>query len=433
MENKDKMDKLVSLCKRRGFIFPGSEIYGGVGSTYDYGPLGVLLKNNVRQEWWRSVVQIRPDMVGLDAAILMNSKVWEASGHVAGFTDPLVECKGCHKRYRADHLIESAESGMGGMREKPIEITDLRCEKCGGEFTDIRNFNCMFKTTIGPVEEEGSVAYLRPETAQGIFVNFANVRETSRKKLPFGVAQVGKSFRNEITPGNYTFRTREFEQMEIEYFVKPGTDEEAFEDWMKWELTWFKGLGIKPDALRHYEHPKEKLSHYSKRTVDVEYMYPWGWGELCGLANRTDFDLKQHSKHSGQELSYFDDETNERFTPYVIEPSFGLDRTVLAFLLDAYEEIDGGRSNTTESNKEIETVLRLHPRIAPIKAAVLPLSKKEPLHSIGSAVRDSLAKRWMVQFDESGSIGRRYRRQGASPLILIPQTTMPLPFATAIR
>ena len=411
----DKMDKLVSLCKRRGFIFPGSEIYGGVGSTYDYGPLGVLLLNNIKQEWWRSVVQERTDMVGLDAAILMNSKVWEASGHVAGFTDPLVDCKGCHKRFRADHLIEEAmgDAGeeMAGMKEPTVDIKDLKCPKCGGEFTDIRHFNGMFKTNVGPVEDAGSVAYLRPETAQGIFVNFKSVLDTARKKLPFGIAQIGKAFRNEITPGNFVFRTREFEQMEIEYFVKPGTDEEHFEYWKNWNMEWFKGLGISPDNLRFYEHPQEKLSHYSKRTVDVEYQYPWGWGELNGLANRTDFDLKQHTEHSGQDMTYFDPETNERYFPYVIEPTFGVTRTLLALLLEAYQQVDGGRTETTDSNKEAETVLRLHPRLAPIKVAVLPLSKKEPLKEIAENLRYRLAKKWMVQYDESGSIGRRYRRQ----------------------
>jgi glycyl-tRNA synthetase len=409
MDTDQKMEKLIALCKRRGLLFPGSEIYGGFGSSYDYGPLGVALKMNVKNEWWRQLVQMRRDVVGLDAAIIMNPKVWEASGHVAGFTDPLVDCKGCHKRFRADHLVEAATEGMPGMHEKPIEISDLRCPECGGEFTEVRQFNCMFKTSVGPVEDSASVAYLRPETAQGIFVNFALVRDAARKKLPFGIAQIGKAFRNEITPGNFIFRTREFEQMELEYFVKPGTDEEAFEDWAKWSVEFYASLGVKRDNLRQYEHPKEKLSHYSKRTVDVEYLYPWGWGELCGCANRTDFDLKQHSKHSGTDLSYFDEATGERYTPYVIEPSFGADRAVLAFLLDAYEEIDGGRS--ADSNKEVETVLRLHPRLAPVKVAVLPLSKKEPLTGLAEEIRVALARRWMVQYDETGSVGRRYRRQ----------------------
>ncbi|MEA3249089.1 MAG: glycine--tRNA ligase [Patescibacteria group bacterium] len=409
--NTETMDKIVSLAKRRGFLFPGSEIYGGMGSTYDYGPLGVLLKNNVRKAWWDMMVQRRDDIVGLDAAILMNPKTWEASGHLTGFTDPLVDCKACKKRFRADHLVESHIAGMPGLKEEQVDMKDLKCPECGGEFTDIREFNLMFKTFMGPVEDEASVVYLRPETAQGIFVNYANVQQTSRKRIPFGIAQVGKSFRNEITPGNFIFRTREFEQMEMEFFVKPGTDEEWFEHWKQFMMDWFTELGVNEDKLRYYEHSKEKLSHYSKRTVDLEYEYPWGWGELWGCANRTDFDLKQHSEHSGQDLSYRDPETNEKYTPYVIEPALGLDRSVLTFLIDAYEEIDGGRTTTTESAKDVETVLRFHPAIAPVKAAILPLSKKEPLASTAKEIRDALSRRWMVQYDETGSIGRRYRRQ----------------------
>jgi glycyl-tRNA synthetase len=413
-QNNEKMEKIVALSKRRGFMFPGSDIYGGIGSTYDYGPLGTLLKNNVRAAWWRAMVQERDDMVGLDAAIIMHPKVWEASGHVAGFSDPMVDCKKCKKRFRADHLVEAEEAKgaeMGGLREKPVEIADLRCPSCGGEFTDVRQFNMMFKTSMGPVEDASSMVYLRPETAQGIFVNFGNVRDTARKKMPFGIAQTGKSFRNEITPGNFIFRTREFEQMEMEYFVKPGTDEEWFEYWKDFMLGWFTSLGMKADNLRFYEHPKEKLSHYSKRTVDLEYAFPWGWGELWGCANRTDFDLNQHAKHSGQDLSYRDEVTNEKYVPYVIEPALGLDRAVLTFMLDAYEEIDGGRTTTTEAAAEVETVLRFHPAIAPIKAAIFPLSKKEPLVGIAKDIRATLAKRWMVQYDETGSVGRRYRRQ----------------------
>ncbi len=405
------MEKVVALAKRRGFIFPGSEIYGGLGSAYDYGPLGVLLKNNVRQAWWRSVVQRRDDVVGLDSAILMAPKVWEASGHLQSFTDPLVDCKGCKKRFRADHLLEARSREMKGLREKPLTIKDVRCPECGGELTDIRQFNMMFKTFMGPLEDAAATVYLRPETAQGIFVNFLNVQQTARKRLPFGIAQTGKAFRNEITPGNFTFRTREFEQMELEYFVKPGTDEETFEAWKDFMLEWFVGLGGKAEHFRFYEHPKADLSHYSKRTVDLEYEFPWGWAELWGCANRTDFDLKQHSQFSGQDLSYRDDITNERYIPYVIEPSLGLDRAVLAFLIDAYEEIEGGRSTTTEANKEIETVLRLHPALSPVKAAILPLSKKEPLIGIARQLQSDLAKRFYVQYDEVASIGRRYRRQ----------------------
>ena len=405
------MEKIVALAKRRGFLFPGSDIYGGIGSTYDYGPLGVLLKNNVRQAWWRAMVQSREDVVGLDAAIIMHPKTWEASGHLAGFTDPLVDCKKCKKRFRADHLLESKGLSMKGLKEKPTLMSEVKCPECGGELTDIRMFNLMFKTFMGPLEDAANTVYLRPETAQGIFVNFANVRDTARKRLPFGIAQCGKSFRNEITPGNFIFRTREFEQMEMEYFCKPGTDEETFEYWKGFMMDWFAGIGVRRDSLRYYEHPKEDLSHYSKRTVDLEYKFPWGWAELWGCANRTDFDLKQHAKFSGQDLSYRDDLTNERYVPYVVEPALGLDRAVLTFLIDAYEEIDGGRSTTTESNKEVETVLRLHPAIAPIKAAVLPLSKKEPLTGIAKEIRAKLAERWMVQYDEVASVGRRYRRQ----------------------
>ncbi|HTK04580.1 MAG TPA: glycine--tRNA ligase [Candidatus Eisenbacteria bacterium] len=410
-EVAEKMDKIVALSKRRGFLFPGSEIYGGIGSTYDYGPLGSLLKKNVREAWWKAMVQSRDDMVGLDAAIIMHPKTWEASGHLAGFTDPLVDCKSCKKRFRADHLLEAKSAEMSGLREKPVEMSEVRCPSCGGELTDIRNFNLMFKTTMGPLEDAASVVYLRPETAQGIFVNFGNVRDTARKRIPFGIAQTGKSFRNEITPGNFIFRTREFEQMEMEYFVKPGTDEETFEYWKQFMMDWFVGLGLKQDHLRFYEHPKEKLSHYSKRTVDLEYAFPWGWGELWGCANRTDFDLKQHAKFSGQDLSYRDDLTNEKYVPFVIEPALGLDRAVLTFMLDAYEEIEGGRTTTTEAATEVETVLRFHPAIAPIKAAIFPLSKKEPLASTARALREKLARRWMVQYDDAGSVGRRYRRQ----------------------
>ncbi|MBI5134948.1 glycine--tRNA ligase [Candidatus Uhrbacteria bacterium] len=405
------MDDIVSLAKRRGFIFPSSEIYGGLGSVYDYGPLGVALKNNIRRAWWTAIVQQRDDIVGLDSAILMNSKVWEASGHLKGFTDPLVDCKSCKRRFRADHLLEASAMTMPGMKEKPIEISHIRCPECGGELTDIRQFNLMFKTHMGPVEDESSVAYLRPETAQGIFVNFSNIVQTSRKKIPFGIAQAGKSFRNEITPGNFIFRTREFEQMEMEFFVKPGTDDEWFEYWKNFMMDWFTGLGVRREKLRFYEHPKEKLSHYSKRTVDLEYEFPWGWGELWGCANRTDFDLKQHAQHSGQDLSYRDETTGEKYVPYVIEPALGLDRALLTFLLDAYEVIEGGRTTTTESNKEQETVLRFHPSIAPVTVAILPLNKKEPLMKIAQEIRGVLNKRWAVAYDDTGSIGRRYRRQ----------------------
>ncbi|MBM3158096.1 MAG: glycine--tRNA ligase [Chloroflexi bacterium] len=379
------MDKLVSLCKRRGYIFPSSEIYGGMGACYDYGPLGVELKNNVKKAWWKAVVQEREDMVGLDASILMHPQTWVASGHVEGFADPLVDCKQCKQRWRADH------------------IKDGKCPACGGELTEARMFNLMFKTFVGPVEDEASVVYLRPETAQGIFVNFQNVQNTTRKKLPFGIAQMGKSFRNEITTGNFIFRMREFEQMEVEYFVKPGTDEQWFKHWVEERFNWYINLGIKRDNLKLRQHAKDELAHYARDCYDVEYLFPIGWSELEGIANRTDFDLKQHAKFSGKDLSYFDEDTKERFVPYVIEPSAGVDRSVLAFLADSYDE---------EKDKEgLRVILRLHYDLAPIKVAVLPLSRNEKLAPLSKEVYDSLRKCWMVQYDDAQSIGRRYRRQ----------------------
>lgn len=383
--SKVDMDKLVSLCKRRGFIFPSSEIYGGMGACYDYGPLGVELKNNVKKAWWKAVVQQRDDMVGLDASILMHPQTWVASGHVEGFADPLVDCKQCKQRWRADH------------------IKDGKCPACGGELTEPRMFNLMFKTFVGPVEDEASVAYLRPETAQGIFVNFQNVLNSTRKKLPFGIAQMGKSFRNEITTGNFIFRMREFEQMEIEYFVRPGTDEQWFKHWVEERFNWYTNLGIKKDNLRLRQHAKDELAHYARDCYDIEYLFPIGWSELEGVANRTDFDLKQHAKFSGKDLSYFDEETKEHTIPYVIEPSAGVDRSVLAFLADSYDE---------EKDKEgLRVILRLHYALAPIKAAVLPLSRNEKLLPISREVYNSLRNCWMVQYDDAQSIGRRYRRQ----------------------
>jgi len=379
------MDKLVSLCKRRGFIFPSSEIYGGLSACYDYGPLGVELKNNVKKAWWKTVVQERDDMVGLDASILMHPQTWVASGHVEGFADPLVDCKQCRQRWRAD------------------QIKDGKCPTCGGELTEPRMFNLMFKTFVGPVEDEASVVYLRPETAQGIFVNFQNVLSSTRKKLPFGIAQMGKSFRNEITTGNFIFRMREFEQMEIEYFVKPGTDEGWFKQWVEARFNWYSDLGIKKENLRLRQHGKDELAHYARDCYDIEYLFPIGWSELEGIANRTDFDLKQHAKYSGKDLSYFDDETKEHFIPYVIEPSAGVDRSILAFLADSYDE---------EKDKEgLRVILRLHPALAPIKVAVLPLSRNEKLLPLSKEVYDSLRSCWMVQYDDAQSIGRRYRRQ----------------------
>ncbi len=383
--SKVTMEKLVSLCKRRGFIFQSSEIYGGIASCWDYGPLGVELKSNVKAAWWKSIVQDRDDVVGLDASILMHPQTWVASGHVADFADAMVDCKSCKQRWRID------------------DIKDEKCPACGGELTEPRKFNLMFKTFMGPVEDAASQVYLRPETAQGIFVNFQNVLNATRKKLPFGIAQIGKSFRNEITPGNFIFRTREFEQMELEYFVKPGSDEEWFRYWVEERHRWYIDLGIREENLRLRQHAKDELAHYAIDCYDVEYLFPMGWSELEGIANRTDFDLRQHSQFSGQDLSYFDEETKERVIPYVIEPSGGVDRTTLAFLVDAYDE---------EQDKEgLRVLLRLHPALAPIKVAVLPLSRNEKLVPTSREVYSELRKCWMVSYDDAQSIGRRYRRQ----------------------
>lgn len=379
------METIVSLAKRRGFVFPSSEIYGGFGSFWDYGPLGVELKNNVKRAWWRSMVYERDDMVGIDSSIIMHPHVWVASGHVDSFTDPLVDCKVCKNRFRADDLVEQ------------------KCPICGGELTEARQFNLMFKTFVGPVESDASVAYLRPETAQGIFVNFTNVQATTRKKLPFGIAQIGKSFRNEITPGNFTFRTREFEQMEVEYFVRPGTDEQWHQTWIEDRFQWYQRLGIRSENIRMRPHCENELAHYAKGCADVEYLFPMGWAELEGIANRTDFDLKQHSMHSNRDLSYFDDETGEHIVPYVIEPSAGADRATLAFMIDAYDE--------EPDNTGTRVVLRFHKDIAPIKVAVLPLSKKEPLIRVAKDIEQQLRKTFVVAYDETGSIGKRYRRQ----------------------
>ncbi|MEK7606782.1 MAG: glycine--tRNA ligase [Patescibacteria group bacterium] len=400
------MEKIVSLCKRRGFIFPGSEIYGGLGGTWDYGPLGALMKNNIRELWKKRFVQERNDVEYIEGAILMNRRVWEASGHVEGFTDLLVECKKCHARFRADHMEEGQYVGQGKAKAKN------QCAMCAGkEFTEPRQFNMMFETYIGPVHEEGHKVFLRPETAQSMFTNFKNVLESTRRRPPFGIAQAGRCFRNEIQTGNFIFRSRELEIAEIEYFVKPGEDEKFFDHWLdEWE-KFYLDLGIHKEKLRRYEHPKEKLSHYSKRTVDIEYEFSFGWGEIAGVANRTDFDLKRHSEFSGQDLSYFDPESGERSTPYVIEPTMGVDRAMATCLMDAYEEVEGGRTTTTESNKEAEMVLRLHKSIAPIKVAVLPLSKKEPLTQLASGIARDLRKMFFTAYDETASIGRRYRRQ----------------------
>ncbi len=385
MPDKVDMEKIVSLCKRRGFVFQSSEIYGGLGSCWDYGPMGVELKRNVKDAWWKAIVQERDDVVGIDTSIMMHPKVWKASGHVDSFTDPLVECKSCHLRWRAS------------------EINNQLCPKCGGELTEPRMFNLMFKTFMGPVEEEATTIYLRPETAQGMFVNFENVITTSRKKLPLGIAQIGKSFRNEITPGNFIFRTREFEHMELEYFVKPGTDEHWLNYWVKERFNWYVKLGIKEENLRLRQHSKDELAHYAKDCYDIEYLFPMGWSELEGIANRGDYDLTQHAKHSGRDLSYYDGENNERYIPYIIEPSAGVDRSVLALLIDAYhEEVVEG---------ETRVVLHLHPSLAPMKVAVLPLSRNEKLTPLAKEIYKQLCPSFMTCYDDSQSIGRRYRRQ----------------------
>lgn len=409
------MDNIVNLCKRRGIVFPSSEIYGGIGSTWDYGPIGVHLKNNVKAAWWRSVVQERDDVVGLDAAILMHPDVWKASGHVESFHDPMVDCKKCKKRFRADHLVESMMSAEDAVNYTPQEIGELEkalagvpCPSCGGELTSIRQFNLMFKTHMGPVEESAAVVYLRPETAQGIFVNFKNVVNSTRKKVPFGIAQIGKSFRNEITPGNFIFRTREFEQMEIEFFTRPEEAMDWHKSWLEARYNWYVSLGIKPENLRLRPHEGDELAHYACACSDVEYKFPIGWSELEGIANRTDYDLKQHMAVSGKDLSYFDESTGERFVPYVIEPSGGCDRALLAFLCDAYDEVSGGRG---DAGAESEVVLRLHPRLAPIKAAILPLAKKSGLPEIAKGLQNELRKNMMTEYDDARSIGRRYRRQ----------------------
>jgi glycyl-tRNA synthetase len=394
------MDKIVALCKRRGFVFPSSEIYGGIGSTYDFGHYGVLLKGNVKGEWWRAMLSERDDVVALDSAILQHPRVWEASGHVGGFTDPLVDCRTCKQRFRADHLDQLACGQKPSKHPGEAEACDL---------TEAREFNLMFETTVGPVRESGSIAYLRPETAQGIFINFKNVLQFARKKPPFGIAQVGKSFRNEITPGNFIFRTREFEQMEMEYFVPPAEAERWYAYWKEERRRWYEELGLRSDHLRLREHEADELSHYSSGTADVEYLFPIGWSELEGIANRGDFDLTAHAQHSGDKLEYFDQATGERYVPHVIEPAAGADRAVLAFLVDAYdeEEVEG----TQEGTGEQRTVLKLHPRLAPVKAAVLPLVRKDGQPELAREVHTAVRALMHAEYDEGGSIGKRYRRQ----------------------
>ncbi|MBO5023058.1 MAG: glycine--tRNA ligase [Clostridia bacterium] len=418
MKHEEKtMEKIVALCKNRGFIFPGSEIYGGLANTWDYGPLGVELKNNIKKAWWKKFVQENRYNVGLDAAILMNPQTWVASGHLAGFSDPLMDCRECHERFRADKIIEDYCAETSTTLEKPIdaftqaemkafvEEHNIPCPTCGKHnFTDIRQFNLMFKTFQGVTEDAKNTVYLRPETAQGIFTNFTNVQRTTRKKLPFGIGQIGKSFRNEITPGNFIFRVREFEQMELEFFCKPGTDLEWFAYWRSFCHNWLLSIGLKDEHIRLRDHDPEELCFYSKATTDFEFLFPFGWGELWGVADRTDYDLTQHQNTSGKDMTYFDPETNEHYIPYVVEPSLGVERSLLAVLCDAYDEevID-------EAKKDVRTVLRFHPALAPIKVAVLPLSKK--LSDKAMEIYDTLAKHFPVDFDDAGSIGKRYRRE----------------------
>ncbi|MBO2459651.1 glycine--tRNA ligase [Actinomadura violacea] len=407
----DVLDTIVNLAKRRGLVYPSSEIYGGLRASWDYGPLGVELKNNVKRQWWKSMVQGRDDVVGLDSCVILAREVWEASGHVQAFVDPLTECQSCHKRFRADHLEEAYEEKHG--RPPANGLADITCPNCGvkGSFTEPKMFNGLLKTYLGPVEDESGLAYLRPETAQGIFINYLNVQQSARRKVPFGIGQIGKSFRNEITPGNFIFRTREFEQMEMEFFVKPGSDEEWHQYWIDERLQWYVDLGIRKENLRLFEHPAEKLSHYSKRTVDVEYKFDFvgsEWGELEGIANRTDYDLTTHSKASGTDLSFFDQESGERFTPYVIEPAAGVDRCTLTFMMDAYAEDEAPNA---KGKLEKRTVMRLDRRLAPVKVAVLPLSRNADLSPKARDLAARLRRNWNVDFDDAGAIGRRYRRQ----------------------
>ncbi|UBH04579.1 glycine--tRNA ligase [Leucobacter sp. Psy1] len=411
MAEQSRLDKVISLARHRGFVFQAGEIYGGSRSAWDYGPLGTALKENIKKQWWRAMVQKRDDIVGIDSSVILPKQVWEASGHVEVFSDPLVECKNCHKREREDHLIEAFEEKKG--RAPKDGLAEIVCKNCGtrGEWTEPRAFSGLLKTYLGPVDDEAGLHYLRPETAQGIFVNFANVLQAARIKPPFGIAQIGKSFRNEITPGNFIFRTREFEQMEMEFFVEPGTDDEWQQYWMDERMRWYTDLGINPENLRFYEHPQEKLSHYSKRTADIEYKFGFtggDWGELEGVANRTDFDLSTHAKASGKDLSYFDQAKNERWTPYVIEPAAGLTRSLMAFLVDAYreEEVPNAKGGT-----DTRTLLALDPRLAPVKAAVLPLSRNEKLSPLAKEIAQDLRDDWNIDFDDAGAIGRRYRRQ----------------------
>ncbi|SDN74528.1 glycyl-tRNA synthetase [Actinomyces ruminicola] len=407
------LDRVINLAKRRGFVFPCGEIYGGTRSAWDYGPLGVELKENIKRQWWQYMVRSRDDVVGLDSSVILPRETWVASGHVAAFTDPLIECTSCHKRLREDELQEAYAAKHGIDNPDTVTLEQLVCPNCGtrGAFTEPKAFSGLLKTFLGPVDDEAGLHYLRPETAQGIFINFTNVMSVARKRPPFGIGQVGKSFRNEITPGNFIFRTREFEQMELEFFVEPGTDEQWHQYWIDYRKAWYTDLGISEDNLRLYEHPKEKLSHYSKRTVDLEYRFGFvggEWGELEGIANRTDFDLSTHAEHSGKDLSYFDQGKNTRWTPYVIEPSAGLTRSLMAFLVEAYTEDE---APNTKGGVDKRVLLRLDPRLAPVKAAVLPLSRKEELTTPARELAARLRRSWNVEYDDAGAVGRRYRRQ----------------------
>ncbi|RRC96500.1 glycine--tRNA ligase [Schaalia canis] len=412
VKGPSRLDSVISLAKRRGFVFPSGEIYGGTRSAWDYGPLGVELKENIKRQWWNRVVRSREDVVGLDSSVILPKRVWETSGHVQAFTDPLVECLSCHKRLREDQLIE-AYAEKHDVAESEVTLAIVACPNCGtrGQFTEPRAFSGLLKTFLGPVDDEAGLHFLRPETAQGIFTQFANVMASARKKPPFGIGQIGKSFRNEITPGNFIFRTREFEQMELEFFVAPGTDEEWHQYWIDERLAWYVDLGIKRENLRLYEHPQEKLSHYSKRTVDIEYTFGFQgseWGELEGIANRTDYDLSVHAEASGEKLDYFDQTTNERWTPYVIEPSAGLTRSLMAFLIEAYTEDEAPNA---KGGVDKRVVLKLDPRLAPVKVAVLPLSRKEELTGPARELAQELRALWNVEYDDAGAVGRRYRRQ----------------------
>lgn len=407
------MDSVISLAKRRGFVYPCGDIYGGTRAAWDYGPLGVELKENIKKAWWNCMVRSREDVVGLDSSVILPPKVWDASGHLKAFTDPLIECLNCHKRLREDDLQEQYAEKHGIEKPDDVSMDDVSCPNCGvkGKWTEPRAFSGLLKTYLGPVDDESGLHFLRPETAQGIFINFANVMTTARKRPPFGIGQIGKSFRNEITPGNFIFRTREFEQMELEFFVEPGTDEEWHQYWIDHRFEWYTDLGIKAENLRLYEHPKEKLSHYSKRTVDIEYAFGFEnskWGELEGIANRTDYDLGVHMDASGQKLDYYDQANDKRWIPYVIEPSAGLTRSLMAFLIEAYTEDE---APNTKGGVDKRTVLRLDPRLSPVKVAVLPLSRKDELPEIAQNIAAELRKYWNVEYDDAGAVGRRYRRQ----------------------